>query len=331
MLSKIGTKLYGLSDILLLDPKKLNPHADLAQRIAKQHCKNAGIYVPTFDGYNTMCAYLFPDASLERLVALIMIMNFFYFVDETYERHERQGNNKDEDMYLRTIFDNCVQVMLYGKLPATEHQLYRACLVIHRFVLPLTNETWLKNFISVTIQHLKSTTYTLEDILNAEGGDPIEQYVALRELDGGMRPTMRLIEFANNFYLSDEIKMHPYIRSVEEPTASIGGLMNDIFSYEKEVTAYGSRFNLVALLEDYHHLSFEKAVHQAVEIVNQHTRNFLAREQAIPKWENEETNQTIRRYVQCLRNQINATWHWQISTDRYRSKTSPFPELRIKA
>src|SRR5690606_24519496 len=105
----------------------------------------------------------------------------------------------------------------------------------------LCNVEWLQQFIFVTLQHLKSTTYTLEDILKMRGGDPIQQYMDLRVLDCGMRPTIRLIEFVNDFYLPQEIKSHPFIRSVEEPTANIAGLMNDIFSYEKEVIAFGSR------------------------------------------------------------------------------------------
>jgi hypothetical protein len=312
----------------LIDPQKVNPHSEEAQAIAKTLCKDAGIHLSTFDGYNTMSAFLYPNASLERLVGLIVIMNFLYYIDEVYERHERQETDRNEDIYLREVFDHCVQIILYGKMPDRKHELYDASLMIHKTVLPLTNERWFKGFIIVILQHLKSTTYNLEDILDENNDDPIEAYIALRELDCGMRPTMHMIEFANNFYLSDEVKAHPYIRSVEEPTANIAGLMNDIISYEKEVLQFNSRFNLVALLEDYKELSFEAAVHEAVKIVNQNTNDFLEREKQIPDFGDEKTNEIVRQYVQGLRDQINATWHWQMATDRYRSPNSPYPELR---
>lgn len=325
-----GTRLQGLSDILLIDYKKVNPYAEQAQYIARRHCIEAGIYLEGFESYTTMCGYLYPSTSPKRLMALILINNFLYYVDEVWERHEREDasaeERKEENLYLREVFDHCVRIMLTGEMPGnSQHELYDASLMIHKFVTPLTNQSWLESFILVTLQHLKSTTYTLEDIMKS-GGDPIERYIGLRLLDSGMRPTIWMIEFANNSYLPDVIKQHPFIQSVQEPTMHIAGLMNDIISYEKEVIKYGSRFNLVALLEDY--MSFEEAVDMAVEIVNQFTRDFLACEKAMPDFGNARINQMVKRYVQGLRDQITATWYWQLSTDRYRSATSPFPELR---
>ncbi len=321
--------LFGLSDIKLIDKQKINPYAEEAQTIAKGLCKKAGIHLSNFDGYNSMSAFLYPDASLDRLVGLIVIMNFLYYVDEVYERHERQGStDKSEDIYLREVFDNCVEIIISGKKINATHELYDASYMIHETVVPLTNLDWMRRFITVTLQHLKSTTYNLEDIIEGNE-DPIEAYVGLRELDCGMRPTMHMIEFANDFYLPEHVRNHPYIRSVEEPTANVAGLMNDIISYEKEVIEFDSRFNLVALLEDYRNLQFDQAVHEAVVIVNENTDNFIKRETEVPDFGDDETNNLVARYVQGLRDQINATWQWQMSTDRYRSPNSPYPELRI--
>lgn len=321
-------KLFTLSDIKLVNRKRVNPQAKEAEAIAEKLCRDANIHLSTFDGYHTMSAFLFPDATVERLVASILITDFLYYVDDMYERHAKKIRNVDDDMYLRDVFDHCVQIMLYGAMPDDTHELYDASLMIHNYVLPLTTLEWLTRFINVTLQHLKSTTYTLDDIIN-EDNDPIEAYIALRELDGGMRPTMHLIEIANDCHLPDDVKYHPYIRSVEEPTANVGGLMNDIISYGNEVIKYGSRFNLVALLEDFRDLTFEEAVHEAILIVNQNTDIFLARSQQIPDFGDEDTNKLVARYVDSLLDEINATWHWQLSTPRYRSPDAPYPELRV--
>lgn len=321
-------KYLGLSDLKLVGPKQVNPRAEEAQEIAEKLCRDAGIHLSSFDGYHTMSPYLFPHASLDRLIAAILITDFLYYVDEAYERHARLERDQDEDIYLRDVFDRCIQIILYGDMPEDSHPLYDASLMIHEKALPLTTVAWLKRFITVTLQHLKSTTYNLDDVVD-EGGDPIEAYIALRELDCGMRPTMHLIEIANDCHLPDAVKYHPYIRSVEQPTANIGGLMNDIISYENEVIRYGSRFNLVALLEDYRNLSFEEAVSEAVKIVNRNTEDFLERSQNIPDFGDDDTNALVARYVDALRDEIIATWHWQVSTTRYKSPNSPYPELRI--
>lgn len=325
------SKYYTLSDIHVIAPKQLNPYAEEAQQTAKELCAELGIHLDeTFDGYNSMSAYLYPTASKDRLVALIMIMNMLYFVDEVYERHARSGSDTDEDIYLRRVFDNCVPILLHGQMPENdEHVLYKPCLAIHNIVSPLVNDGWMKRFVFSILQHLKSTTYTLDDILQSKGGDPIEQYIMLRELDCGMRPTMNMAELALGIFLPEDVKNSAYIRSVEDPTAAVAGLMNDLFSYEKEVVRYGSRFNLVALLMDYRDLNFDEAVHESVAIVNQFTDDYLTRAQQIPDFGSPETNRIVERYVEALGYQINATWHWQRSTDRYYSPTSPFPELRL--
>lgn len=326
----VPTRLLGLSDIKQIDDKKINPYAEEAQVRAKELCQKAGIYLPYIDTYNTMSPFLYPDASLERLVALIFIMNFLYYVDESYERHARQETDRQEDLYLRGVFENCAQIMLTGTMPNDSHPLYAACLVAHKVISPLSNVTWFRQFLRFILEHLLSTTHTLDDVATTNN-DPVDAYMVLRELDCGMHPTMRLIEFANNFYLPDVVRTHPDIQRMEGATASIAGLANDIFSYENEVLQYNSRFNLVAILEDNRGLSFTEAVHEAVKIVNQYTDTFLGKERHLPDFGDRAINQMTAEYVQGLRDQINATWHWQMSTDRYRSPASPFPELRAPA
>ncbi|MEQ8675005.1 MAG: terpene synthase family protein [Aggregatilineales bacterium] len=322
---------FTLSDIHKIAPKLVNPHAKEAEQTAKRLCAELGIHLDDkFDGYNTMSAYLYPTASKERLIAIIMMMNMLYFIDEVYDRHARDEVDAQEDLYLRRVFDNCVPILLRGEMPANDdHVLYQPCLVIYNIVSPLVSENWMKRLVFSMLQHLKSTTYTLDDILQTKGGDPIEQYIMLRELDCGMRPAIDMAELALGIYLPDEVKQSDYIESIEYPTALIGGLMNDIFSYEKEVVFCDSRFNLVAILQDYRYLSFDEAVHESVCIVNKYTDDYLERAANIPDFGSPEMNRMVELFVEGMGHQINATWYWQLSTDRYCSPTSPFPELRL--
>ena len=324
-----SSKRLSLADIKEIDTPRINPRAEESQAIAKKICKEAGIHLETFDSYNTMSAYLYPDASVERLVGIIVIMNFLYYVDDVYERHARTDGDHSQEAYLHQVFDNCARIMLTGKMPDHIHTLYESCLATHKIVMPLTNPEWLGEFIFKTLQHLKSTTNGVDDISNESEDELVENYIKLRGFDSGMYPAIHLIEFANSFYLLPEVKNHPYIREMEDATANVGGLMNDIFSYEKEVIQYNSKFNLIAMFEQYHKLSFEDAVHESVKIVNRNTDRFIERARNIPDFGDDELNLLAARYVRGLHYQINATWHWQKATDRYYSTTSPHPELRL--
>jgi hypothetical protein len=325
MISAIN--LLSLADLKTIDHQKVNPRAEEAQARARQICQEAGIYLSNIDSYNDMSAFLYPEASLDRLVAMMVIMDFLFYVDELYEQHLEQDKDRRAEAYLHQVFENCARIMYTGQLPADDHELYRACFATYELVRPLTNEPWLRSFIKLTQQHLQSITYNLDDILS-EGDDAVEKYIAFRGIDSGMRPAIHLIEFANGFYLPPEVKYHPVIRHLENMTANVGGLMNDIFSYEKEVIRLHSRFNLVAVLQDYQGLLFAEAVHAAVNIVNQQIDSFLQQEQGLPDFGDKTANALAGRYVQGLRDQINATWYWQMTTDRYRSPNSPYPELR---
>ena len=321
--------MFKLSDIKKIDTKKINPHAQEAQARAEKICKEAGIQLPHFDSYNMTSAFFYPDAPLERLVAVIIIMNFLFYIDDVYERHVLR--EIDEKRHLREILENCVQIMSSGDKPHDTHELYDTSLAIHQIVAPLTNKKWLQRFTTSMQEHLNSSTYTLGEDFISQNDDAIGAYITFRELDSAIFPAMYLIEFANDFYLPDRINSHPYILNMEKFNANVFGLMNDIFSYQKEVIQYNSRFNLVALLEDYRGLSFSESVHEAVKIVNQNTEFFLEQEQQVPDFGNKEYQDMTIRYIKGLRDQINAAWYWQITTDRYRSVNSPHPELRIPA
>jgi hypothetical protein len=318
-----------ISDLGVIEPLRHNPHAKEAEAIAKVHCQRLGIHLDNFDGYNSMSAFLYPRTSLERLVAIITIMNLLYYIDEAFERHERVEEDPEENLYLRKVFQSCVPILLYGETPKTDNVIHGGCKLIHDLLAPLTTVDWLKRFVGTIGEHLMSTTYTLKDVIESNADDMLEKYIDLRRLDCGMNPTMNMAELAYGFYLPDTVKAHPFIKQVEAATANIAGLMNDLFSYEKEVIEYGSRFNLIAVLMDYKQLTFEDAVAESVAIVNQNTNDFLRLKDAIPSWENKATEDMVRQYVDALEDQISATWYWQQTTDRYRSPTSPFPELRI--
>ena len=140
---------------------------------------------------------------------------------------------------------------------------------------------------------------------------------------------MCIRDSANNLYLPEEVANHPFVKKMEDAVANIGGLMNDIFSYEKEVIQFNSAFNLIAVFERYEKLSFTDALHESIKVVNDNIQTFLDGEANPHDFGDERLNKMVCDYVRHLRYQINATWHWQKDTDRYYSTTSPLPELRL--
>lgn len=319
-------KLLTLSDVQIVDAARVNPHAAEAERIIEDLCRQLGIWLPHIQEYNTMSAYLFPRTTTERLVAIGLFNNLLYFIDDVYDRN-KHNPEADDEIHMRHVFENCFKIIFYGLTPDDDHRLYPVCFELHRQFKKLGSDTWLRRFTFNLLQHLKATTYSLGDIMK-DNSDGVAEYIRLRELDSGMHPTINFIEFAYDICLPDEVLNHPFIRRIGLHCARYAGLLNDIFSYEKEVLALGSEFNLLSVMMTYYELSFEEAVHESVMLLNQCVEDFLHDEQRIPRWEDERVNQMVQLYVQGLHDQMIASWHWQISTNRYRSPNSPFAELR---
>jgi hypothetical protein len=171
--------------------------------------------------------------------------------------------------------------------------------------------------------------YTLDDIIDSNI-DIVEGYINLRILDAGMHPMIDTVEFAQGIILPDLVIESEYLRGMREYVARLGSLLNDIFSYTKEIIETNSRFNLICVLEDYYGYSFEDAVQRTVDIVNDEVEAFNAKARNIPSWGDKNIDKDVALYVKGLKDQINACWHWQMSTNRYRSDKSPFPELRTQ-
>lgn len=317
-----------LSRIDVQSKAQVNPNAKIAENIIEHQCRELGIWLPQLDDYTTMSAYLFPTASLQRLVTLGVYYNFLFFVDDYYDRHNKEEIDVTQEIKMRKVFDNCTQILLKGAKPADDHMLYKACLELRRQFLNHTSDLWLRRLVISNLAHLKASTYTIQDIIDSSD-NIVQDYIKLRILDSGMHPTIDGLEFARGIVLPDAVINSEYIQELRLAVAKVGALSNDLFSYTKEVIGTQSRFNLVCVLEDYGGYMFEDAVAEAVEIVNDAIDAFYTQASHVPTWHNKDIDRDVKSYIDGLRDQVVASWHWQISTNRYRSTHSPFPELRV--
>lgn len=315
-----------LSDINVIAPAQIHPQAAEVQRIVEDHCMRLGIMRPNYHEYTTMSSYLFPRTSIERLVAINILMNLLYYIDDVYDRHQATGNENPD--HLAQVFKEGIAAFRTGAASTLNDPVIDVCLELHRQFSALTSPAWLDRLIHSLLNHLKSTLVDSESV-KYEGRLNINEYLALRDHDSGMQPTIDIIEFAEDIFLPDSLLLHPYLRRMRLATARIGGLLNDLFSYTKEVVALGSDFNLVTVMMDDLDCTFDEAVHYIVHLLNIYIKDFLDAEKDSPLWIDPAANTMIQKYVQGLRDQVIASWHWQMSTNRYRSPLSPFPELRV--
>jgi len=164
----------------------------------------------------------------------------------------------------------------------------------------------------------------------ADGTIDLQSYMLWRDDDSGMYPHIDLIEFADDFVLPETVVTHPTLLRLRRNCNRIAGLMNDVFSYYKEIVVEGSRFNLVNLIQQNTGVGLKEAVEEAINIVNAYIVEFQELEKQVSHWDT-ATQFAVKKYIEGMRSQISGSWHWQIYTLRYRSPHSPFRELLVEA
>jgi hypothetical protein len=250
-----------------------------------------------------------------------MLMNVLFYIDDEINIEDM----KTEDVSGRELFMACLTTFCSGEL-TTFHPFVEPWYALHKTFLALSDQRTIHRMAENLAHYLTVSTLSM-DSLCVDGEVNLDRFVQLRLLASGMFACISVIEFAQGIFLPDYVLNHPVIEQMRYDCAFYGAILNDIFSFHKEWQA-GNHFNLIALLIDTRGLSLEDAVHQAVMMLNEKAADFIALERQVPRSGNEAANRMLGKYIQGMRDHFIASWHWQFSTNRYRSPNSPFPQLR---
>ncbi|MGB1287692.1 MAG: terpene synthase family protein [Aggregatilineales bacterium] len=323
--------LNTLSDLIAISEKRQHPLAAQAEQQIEALCRKYGVLQHHLNQYTTMSGFMYPASPVDRLVASGLLFNTLIYIDDMHERAERtEGDDAAQEkiqIALRTKFETAINVLLTGQKPEESYFLYDVALYLHRAFAPHADGKWLPRIAKSLVDHLRVVTYDNSNVITA-GKLDVGKYIDVRLLDAGMDPTMDMVEFTSNIYLPDELLQDKHIADMRNLCARIGALMNDIFSYEKEVLWGETRWNLLVGYMESYEMDFAHALHYSIEHVNDATQAFKTLKMNMPVYGNTEVQSAVEEYVTGLENIISATWHWQIRTNRYRSITSPYPELR---
>jgi hypothetical protein len=314
-----------LSGLLPMGEPCRNPFAVPAEALMRAFAEKWQLNWPRLEECYTMSAYLFPDASLHRLVTIGNLNTLSFYLDDLTTKEACKASALDEIPVLSHVL-RTGQVKDLSLFPLHYQQ---ALLEVRQDFLSLSdgNTSWFPHFLASLEGYLLSTSRPEAFVgEQADGTVDLQSYIAWRERDSGMYMMTDLIEFASAFRLPEPTRSDPIVQHPRQMCARIGSLVNDLFSYDKETRIEGTRFNLIALfLEKTGEL--KGAVEHAIAYINTCITNFQADAQYVPGGD-VEAEQAVSQYLLGLKHQISATWHWQLSTRRYRSAYSPFQELR---
>jgi hypothetical protein len=300
---------------------KVHPSIDKILTKTATLAKELGIYESTlYEGHHTMSPYLFTSASPSRVVDATLWFGTLYYLDDFFGEDIQQEVAPDFDILL-TCWMNGVYNgnethsglrNLYTSLAYCSHQIQKN-----------SPRAFFEKYTNGLLAHLKHSIHPTEY-------QSVEEYITSRIHFGGMYPTMGMIEYTENLYLTDTIYTAiPELKEIQKDCALIGVLSNDIISYHKEKHSQFNLLNAYISMNIVDHL--EDAVRLAIDLVNTVYHSFETHVKSILEQIEQFDNtikQTVSTYVNGLSNIVSASYHWQISTNRYRSEENIFTDLR---
>jgi germacradienol/geosmin synthase len=162
--------------------------------------------------------------------------------------------------------------------------------------------------------------------------DPVD-YAEMRRRTFGADLTMGLSRLSLADHLPAEIFKTRTLLALDGTTADVGGWINDLYSYRKEIEFEGELHNFVLVAQKFLGCSAEQAMQVVNDLITERLKQFehvvatevpvLIREYQL----NERAKKALEDYIQRQRWYMPAVLNWHVYTSRYKDdelERSPF-------
>ncbi|WP_406458781.1 germacradienol/geosmin synthase [Streptomyces sp. NBC_00876] len=155
--------------------------------------------------------------------------------------------------------------------------------------------------------------------------DPVD-YVEMRRMTFGSDLTMALCRLGHGRKVPQEIYGSGPLRSLENAAADYAALLNDLFSYQKEIEYEGEVHNGVLVVQNFFGVDYPTAVEIVHDLMKSRLRQFLhVAEHELPLLYDDfgldsEAREILAGYVQELKHWIAGILIWHRDCRRYREE-----------
>lgn len=318
------SQLSGPSDLVLA------PDRIIAVENVRETAKAWGVYRSDahFDEAVSMSLYLYPYAPAKRLEVVMLFNTIGFFFDDGMGHDRHQGAIQVDKTFFVAKLSKALrdpqQVLIETSDIVTARLLEVAGNVL-KLVYDQSNLEFTQRFRDGTLNHWK-TSFGISDYYPS-----VEDFILIRRQTSGMYPMINMLEFAYDRYLPVHLYTLPSVQGALETLVDIGGLSNEIFSYPKEVMEQGAKMNFISVIQQSYQCDLMTAIYEAIEYVNQRSREFNAYcdaialdAQSLPQ----EEAELLLWYVEALQDIAWASYAWQMYTERYNHPQHIFSDKR---
>ncbi|MEU7060611.1 germacradienol/geosmin synthase Cyc2 [Streptomyces sp. NPDC046197] len=155
--------------------------------------------------------------------------------------------------------------------------------------------------------------------------DPVD-YLEMRRATFGSDLTLSLCRMGHGPQIPPEVYRSGPVRSLENAAVDYACLLNDVFSYQKEIEYEGEIHNAVLVVQNFFGIDYPAALAVVHDLMTQRMRQFehvVAHELPVVHDDfqlSEEAREALQGYVTDLQNWLAGILHWHQSVDRYKAE-----------
>ncbi|MEV5423610.1 germacradienol/geosmin synthase Cyc2 [Streptomyces cellulosae] len=171
----------------------------------------------------------------------------------------------------------------------------------------------------------ESWVWELSNQIQNRVPDPVD-YLEMRRATFGSDLTLGLCRAGHGPAVPPEVYRTGPVRSLENAAIDFACLLNDVFSYQKEIEFEGEMHNAVLVVQNFFGIDYATALPVVADLMNQRMRQFEhVVEHELPVMYDdfqlpEEARAVMRGYVTDLQNWMAGILNWHRSVDRYKDE-----------
>lgn len=310
-------------------------HAAALQKSVQAFGESHGIWLKHAAHYITCALYLFPTAHIYRMYPVLQNCAIDFYLNDTMGRevfpHLSAAGQAEASAIVQLMADceACLQ-------PSDLHPVVEANRQMLLDMQRTSPAAWFNEFLRLYAYHIEVTHRDCNT--GGVGKIPtVAEYIDDRCHISGMHHTIAMIEYSEGQFLDwhwlENAGIARPLQRLRYVTAAIGCLMNDLFSFEKEVIDNDSDSNLlmVIALND-PSLSLRDVILQSAAMVRDLLLEFLEGVELIRTRSyallpaDAAAIDVLENHLSGLERCVQASWIWQVHTPRYKRAHSIWQE-----
>ncbi|MFD8914898.1 germacradienol/geosmin synthase Cyc2 [Streptomyces sp. NPDC059575] len=327
---KVGPSL--LPEFHMPFPLELSPHVDASRRNLVAWCHRMGILSEGVWDEDKLAAYdlalcsagLDPDATPEGLDLSAQWLAWGTYGDDYYPLV--YGHRRDLAAARLTTARLSQCMSLDGPptiVPA--NAMERALIDLwERTTAPMTAEQRVTFKAAVDVM-TESWVWELSNQLQNRVPDPVD-YLEMRRATFGSDLTLSMCRAGRGPAIPPEVYASGPVRSLENAAMDYACLLNDVFSYQKEIEYEGEIHNAILVVQNFFGVDYPAALAVVHDLMTQRMEQFehvIAHELPVLYEDfqlSEEARAEMGLYVLDLQNWLAGILNWHRSVDRYKAE-----------